>query len=41
MPWMVEVVSGDGRMGREGLVSELKVLINDKLSDIGVVPDLA
>ena len=38
---MVEVVSGDGRRGREGLVSELKVLINDKLSDMGVVLVLA
>ena len=38
---MVEVVNGDGRTGRDGLVSELKVLINDKLSDMGAVFVLA
>jgi hypothetical protein len=41
MPWMVEFVNGDGRAGREGLMSELKVLIKDTVSDKGEALDLA
>lgn len=48
MPCMVEAVSGDGRTGLDGFVSELKVRINDKASGTGAafafakvgVPDL-
>ena len=32
---MVEAVKGDGLIGLEGLLSELKVLINDKPSGTG------
>lgn len=32
---MVDAVSGDGRMGLDGLDSELNVLIRDKASGIG------
>jgi hypothetical protein len=37
---MVELVNGDGRIGREGLASELKVLLKETGSDKGDVPDL-
>ena len=32
---MVEFVKGEGREGRDGLVSELKVLMRETLSDKG------
>ena len=32
---MVDAVSGEGRTGREGFVSELKVLISDRASGTG------
>ena len=35
MPWIVDAVRGDGRIGLAGFVSELKVLINDKASGTG------
>lgn len=35
MPWMVDAVSGEGRMGLEGFVSELKVLMSDRASGTG------
>lgn len=35
IPWMVDAVSGEGRMGLEGFVSELKVLMSDKASGTG------
>ena len=35
MPWIVDAVRGEGRIGLAGLVSELKVLINDKASGTG------
>lgn len=41
MPWIVDAVSGDGRTGLDGFVSELKVLINDRASGTGAVFALA
>lgn len=41
MPYIVEAVSGDGRTGLDGFVSELKVRINDKASGTGAALDLA
>ena len=35
MPWMVDAVKGEGRMGLEGFVSELKVLMSDRASGTG------
>lgn len=35
MPWIVDAVSGEGRIGLDGFVSELNVLIKDKASGIG------
>lgn len=35
MPWMVDAVSGDGRTGLEGFVSELKVLMSERASGTG------
>ena len=35
MPWIVDAVRGEGRIGLAGLVSELKLLINDKASGTG------
>lgn len=35
-----DAVRGEGRIGRAGLVSELKVLINDRASGTGVAPAL-
>lgn len=35
MPWMVEAVRGEGRTGREGFVSELKVRMSDNASGTG------
>lgn len=35
MPWIVDAVRGEGRIGREGFVSELKVLMSDKASGTG------
>lgn len=38
---MVEFVNGDGLAGREGLISELNVLIKETVSDKGDMLDLA
>lgn len=38
---MADLVSGEGRTGRAGLVSELKVLIKDTVGDSGVTAALA
>lgn len=35
MPWIVDAVRGDGRIGLAGFVSELKVLTKDKASGTG------
>ena len=35
MPWIVDAVRGDGRIGLDGFVSELKDLINDNASGTG------
>ena len=35
MPWIVDAVNGEGRMGRDGFDSELNVLISDRASGIG------
>lgn len=35
MPWIVDAVNGEGRIGLDGFVSELKVLINERASGIG------
>ena len=35
MPWIVDAVRGEGRIGLAGLVSELNVLIRDKVSGTG------
>lgn len=35
MPWIVEAVRGEGRIGLEGFVSELKVLMSDNASGTG------
>lgn len=35
IPWIVDAVSGEGRIGLDGFVSELNVLIRDKASGIG------
>lgn len=41
MPWIVDAVRGEGRMGLAGLVSELNVLINDRASGTGAAFALA
>lgn len=41
IPWIVDAVSGDGRTGLAGLVSELNVLINDMASGTGAAFALA
>ena len=35
MPWIVDAVRGDGRIGLDGFVSELKDLTNDNASGTG------
>lgn len=35
MPWMVDAVSGEGRTGLDGFVSELNDLIRDNVSGTG------
>ena len=35
IPWIVDAVSGEGRIGLDGFVSELKDLINDNASGTG------
>ena len=35
MPWIVDAVRGDGRIGLDGFVSELNVLIKDNASGTG------
>lgn len=34
MPWIVDAVKGEGRIGRDGLVSELNVLIKESASGL-------
>ena len=41
MPGIGEAVSGDGRTGRDGLVSDSKVRSKDKASGMGAVLVLA
>ena len=37
MPWIVEAVSGEGRIGREGFDSELNMRMSEMVSGIGAV----
>ena len=41
MPWMVDAVSGEGRTGREGFVSELNDRTKDRASGTGAFALLA